>query len=84
MNNTKLYTLGYSNRELTVFLKLLKTTKISVLVDVRIHPVSTRYPHYSQDALRTSVEKEGVVYHWAGRQLGGRRKAVQNSTRCHC
>jgi uncharacterized protein (DUF488 family) len=42
------------------------------LVDVRRYPGSKRYPHFSRDALRDSLEAAGIVYLHAP-ELGGRR-----------
>ncbi len=67
------YTIGHSNRDLSVLLDLLRTNRIDALVDVRAEPRSRRYPQYDQENLRAAVESLGAVYHWAGRQLGGRR-----------
>jgi uncharacterized protein (DUF488 family) len=69
-----LYTIGHGNRSLGEFLSLLETAGIKTLVDVRAQPGSTRFPHFSSETLRKSLEARGIVYHWAGRQLGGRRE----------
>jgi uncharacterized protein (DUF488 family) len=41
---------------------------------VRAQPGSTRFPQYTSEALRKSLDTHGIVYHWAGRQLGGMRE----------
>jgi uncharacterized protein (DUF488 family) len=48
-------------------------------VDVRAQPHSARFPRFSTDALRNTLEEAGIVYHWAGRQLGGRREPRPDS-----
>jgi uncharacterized protein (DUF488 family) len=79
MTTATLYTLGHGNRPLDEFLPLLTDQAIQSLVDVRAQPHSRRFPHFSMDALREAMEKLGIVYHWAGRQLGGRRSAEPDS-----
>ena len=69
-----IYTIGHSDRTLDDFLQLLVANNIKILVDVRSYPYSTRFPHFSQDALREAVYARQIEYHWAGRQLGGKRK----------
>lgn len=79
MHNHTLYTIGHSDRSIDDFLELLKVNEIEILVDVRIRPVSSRFPHFNQQDLRESLEKFDITYHWAGRQLGGMRHAQEES-----
>jgi len=72
-----IYTIGHSNRTLAEFLALLQQNAIQILVDIRATPYSKRFPHYSQDILRQTMNSNDIVYYWAGRQLGGQRQ-VQN------
>jgi uncharacterized protein (DUF488 family) len=74
-----LYTIGHGDRRLDEFLPLLGDRAIQSLVDVRAQPHSRRFPHFSKDALREAAENLGIVYHWAGRQLGGHRPAKPQS-----
>ncbi|MGD8851881.1 MAG: DUF488 domain-containing protein [Gammaproteobacteria bacterium] len=74
-----LYTLGHGNRSQDALIGLVTAHRVQALVDVRAQPHSTRFPHFSGDALRSRLEREGIVYHWAGRQLGGRRTALPDS-----
>lgn len=76
---TTLYTIGHSNRSMGEFIQALQAVPINTIVDVRAHPQSQRYPHFSQHALRQSLERAGIVYHWAGKQLGGRRRTQGES-----
>jgi len=68
-----LCTVGHSNRSLEALISLLQEAGIETLVDVRATPHSSRYPQFSADVLRRAAEGSGIVYHWAGRPLGGRR-----------
>ena len=70
-----IYTIGHSNYSAEKFLSLLERTGIDVIIDVRSVPYSGANPQFNQGALRTSLAKDGVVYFWAGRELGG--KAVR-------
>jgi uncharacterized protein (DUF488 family) len=48
------------------------------LVDVRRYPGSRRHPQFSRDALRASLESEGIEYLHAP-ELGGRRTPLPDS-----
>ncbi len=73
MNTLTLYTVGHSNRKLEELMALLKSASIDTLVDVRAQPRSQRHPQFNESALRAACENAGMIYHWAGRQLGGMR-----------
>ncbi|WP_455204906.1 DUF488 domain-containing protein [Kaarinaea lacus] len=77
--NTTVYTVGHSNRESQDLLTLLASIPIRIVVDIRSYPQSNRFPHFSHDNLRQILEENQLVYHWAGRQLGGLRPSIQNS-----
>ncbi|MCR4302487.1 MAG: DUF488 domain-containing protein [Sulfuricaulis sp.] len=72
MTNT-LYTAGHGNRKIEELVALLKEVEVDTLVDVRAQPRSRHNPQFNDDALRLACENAGIVYHWAGRQLGGMR-----------
>jgi len=82
MNGVTLYTIGHGNRPIEELISVLRSATIATLVDIRANPHSTRFPQFDEDSLRASVTATGMVYHWAGRQLGGRRKGVPNSRHC--
>jgi uncharacterized protein (DUF488 family) len=77
--NLTIYTVGHSNRPLDEFLALIDSAGIRTLVDVRAQPGSSRFPQYTSESLRKSLEARGIVYHWAGRQLGGMREPRSGS-----
>jgi len=79
MSEGTLYTVGHGNRSMEEFVAVLTGKAIRTLVDVRAQPHSSRYPRFSKDALREFMEQIEIVYHWAGRQLGGRRPARPDS-----
>ena len=68
-----LYTVGHGNRKLEELVALLKEAGVDTLVDVRAQPRSRHNPQFNDDSLRLTCENAGIVYHWAGRQLGGMR-----------
>jgi len=68
-----LWTVGHSNRPISELMTMLAQAGIVTLVDVRAQPHSTRYPQFNEENLRESCGRENIVYHWAGRHLGGQR-----------
>lgn len=76
---TTLFTIGHSNQSLDALIQRLTEARIRVLVDIRSHPGSKRYPQFDEHNLRQALEQAGLTYHWAGRQLGGMCKGQVNS-----
>lgn len=74
MTPVTLYTIGHGDRPIEAFLDLLRSAAIHTLVDIRARPRSNRHPQYDESTLRQSLSGIPVVYHWAGRQLGGFRE----------
>jgi len=73
-STTRLFTVGHSDRSIDDFLALLGEFGVRTLIDIRAYPTSNRFPHFSEAALRRTMNTAGLEYHWAGRQLGGMRK----------
>jgi uncharacterized protein (DUF488 family) len=71
-----IFTVGHSTHPLEEFLELLGAHRIEALADVRSFPSSRRWPHFNQPALRESMARAGVEYHWI-KELGGRRHDVR-------
>lgn len=67
------YTVGHGNRTLNELLELLQSKGVDILVDIRSTPNSEAFPHFCEAPVRGACERAGVGYHWAGRQLGGKR-----------
>lgn len=66
------FTVGHSTRTLDEFVGLLHGSEVTLIVDVRKLPGSTRYPQFDQDSLAASLERVGIGYrHVEG--LTGRR-----------
>jgi len=75
----EIFTIGHSDRSLAELLALLKDAGITCVVDVRAQPASTRHPHFNMESLRAALTETGIVYHWAGRHLGGLRTGQADS-----
>lgn len=74
-----LYTLGHGNRTQQELFAMLFEAGIATLVDVRAVPRSKRNPQFDEDALRATCPQAGIIYHQAGRQLGGLRTTLPDS-----
>lgn len=68
----QLFTIGHSNLNIETFISLLQKHGITAVADVRSHPYSRRFPHFSQPALKTSLLNAGINYVFLGRELGAR------------
>jgi uncharacterized protein (DUF488 family) len=78
MHQKKVYTIGHSTRPIEEFIEMLKANNIEALVDVRTIPKSRHNPQFGDDALKESLEKEGIEYFYI-KKLGGLRKAKKDS-----
>jgi uncharacterized protein (DUF488 family) len=73
-----IWTIGHSTRTAEEFVAALQGHGIRLVADVRLLPVSRRYPHFDQEALAAELAKLGIGYaHF--RELGGRRKPRPDS-----
>ncbi len=67
-----LFTIGHSNIAIEHFLDLLARHAVEVLVDVRSTPYSRFCPRFNGPELRQTVEAVGIIYRFAGGELGGK------------
>ena len=72
MSDLVIYTIGHSNHSIDRFLELLHQYKIDAVYDVRSHPYSKRFEHFSQNILRGTLEANNIKYQLLGEELGGR------------
>lgn len=68
----KVFTVGHSNHSIETFLDLLRRNGVTAIADVRSHPYSRRFPHFSQAPLRDALRSAGISYVFLGEQLGAR------------
>ena len=74
----QIYTIGHSTRTTEEFIDLLKSHKITQLVDIRTIPKSRHNPQFGQDELIKSLEEAEIEYVYL-KDLGGLRPTVKNS-----
>ena len=75
MSDLQVFTIGHGSNPMGSFLWLLRTHGIAALVDVRRYPGSRRHPHFSRDSLSSSLDEDGVEYHWLEALDGDRKRA---------
>lgn len=73
-----LWTVGHSTLAVEDFIQRLRSFEIQLLVDVRSHPGSRRYPHFNRESLNVSLTEIGIEYLHCP-ELGGRRRARPDS-----
>lgn len=69
----RIYTVGTSTRAADEFLEVLAAFAVRTVADVRRFPASSRYPHFTREALAASLRERGTTYAWLGEDLGGYR-----------
>jgi uncharacterized protein (DUF488 family) len=69
----KIYTLGTDLRSGEDFVEILHAYDIQVLIDVRSYPKS-KIPIFCKGNLEELLKREGIEYHFLGKELGGFRK----------
>jgi uncharacterized protein (DUF488 family) len=69
----KIYTLGTGLRSEEDFIEILLAYNIQSLIDVRSYPKS-KMPAFNRETLEHFLNREGIEYHFLGRELGGFRK----------
>src|SRR5207245_11439653 len=66
------FTICHSSADWETLLAALQQFAISLLIDVRSRPRSSRFPHFSQPELEQSLCNAGIRYLFLGEELGGR------------
>lgn len=69
----RIYTLGTDRRNEEDFIEILFAYGIKSLIDVRSFPKS-RIPIFTRETLKNILHREGIAYHFLGKELGGFRK----------
>ena len=83
-----LFTIGHSNMELPLFLKVLRQPylvnhtemQIQVVCDVRSAPYSRKLPHFNRPELEQHLKKQGFLYVYLGKELGGRSPHTEHQS----
>ncbi|HMM80372.1 MAG TPA: DUF488 domain-containing protein [Pyrinomonadaceae bacterium] len=78
LNNLTIWTIGHSTRTIEEFVTLLTSNNIELLVDIRRHSGSRKFPQFNPEALAASFTAAGIEYRQI-EKLGGRRKAASDS-----
>jgi uncharacterized protein (DUF488 family) len=73
MNIKRIYTLGTGRRSEEDFMEILLSYNIQALIDVRSLPRS-KLPLFRKENLENFLRREGIDYHFLGKELGGFRK----------
>ncbi|NOZ59390.1 MAG: DUF488 domain-containing protein [Euryarchaeota archaeon] len=68
----KIFTIGYSGKEISDFIEILRRYGIQELIDVRSFPTSKK-EDFRQDRLREHLRRAGIAYRHL-RSLGGYRR----------
>ena len=74
MTKIPIYTIGYGNRSIEKFVKLLQHYDIKFLVDIRSQPYSRFNSDFSKEALEKRLKQHAIRYIFMGDTLGGRPK----------
>ena len=69
----RIYTLGTDRRSEEDFIEILFAYDIKSLIDVRSYPKS-RIPIFTRENLKNLLDREGIAYHFLGKEPGGFRK----------
>jgi uncharacterized protein (DUF488 family) len=69
----KIYTLGTGLRSEEDFIEILLAFNIHSLIDVRSYPKS-KIPIFNRENFEPFLRREGIEYHFLGKELGGFRK----------
>ncbi|MDE0472461.1 MAG: DUF488 domain-containing protein [Ekhidna sp.] len=71
IEDTTIYSIGYGNKKIEVFIAALKSFDIEYLLDVRSKPYSKWNPPFNQAALELALKNNGITYAFIGDTLGG-------------
>lgn len=76
-----IYTIGHSNRELDVFLKIIFSAKgIKNVVDVRTLPYSKNWAWFNREALQSKLSRETLLKYHHVPKLGGKKGTVMEKS----
>ena len=67
-----IFTIGHSTHEFGQFVELLKQHHVTAIADVRSIPYSRWQPQFDREELHDTLEANGIVYVFLGKELGAR------------
>ena len=70
--SSKIYTIGYGNRQILPFIQLLKKYEIEILIDIRTTPFSRFNPDYRIQKFEVHLVNNDIRYLFLGKELGGK------------
>jgi len=73
---TTIYSIGYGNRRMSEFIKLLENNEIQLVVDVRTNPYSRWKPEFNAKAFQITLSEVGIQYIHKS-ELGGKPKGEE-------
>ncbi len=76
-----IFTIGTSTRSPEELFSILISFGVSLIIDIRRFPKSSRYPHFNRKNLEASAPQYGLRYEWLGDLLGGYRKGGYDAYR---
>jgi uncharacterized protein (DUF488 family) len=83
-----IFTLGTSNRRWEEFIRLLRTYRIEMVIDVRSFPTS-KFVHFKRESMNPSLAEAGFGYYFLGKAytqtlpyLAGMELLERMSSRC--
>lgn len=79
MPERAIWSVGHSDRGPDELPALLRAHGIRAVADVRRHPRSRRFPHFSREALEERLRRADIEYRWYGATLGGLRASRPDS-----
>lgn len=72
----QVWSVGHSTRTIDELMAILREAGVTRIVDVRLIPRSSRYPHFNSDSLTRSLADAGIDYRHLP-ALGGRRRPMK-------
>ena len=80
MKTRQLFSVGHSNQSVEEFFQLLESKRIDCILDVRSMPYSKYTPQFNEEALKSWLNKHGVLYVPFGKHFGARRSDCLKET----
>lgn len=74
MSDAAVFSIGHSTHPFEGFVRLLESSAITAIADVRSSPFSGRSPQYNRRELQALLAGESIAYRFFGKALGGRPK----------